>query len=177
MRAFHRYGLAGTTYDVLEQSTGLRRQSLVYAFGDKRALFDAALRRYADRRVEDIVICLTTSTSPAAGIRAAFGLWLNDARDGEHRGCLLVNTAGEVGPHDEAVATIVEAATARLIAAFETAFARARHAGELRTDADIAELSRCAVALGDGALLHAHNAGSAELAEASLRGFLTIVLD
>ena len=174
--AFHRDGLAGTTYEVLERTTGLRRQSLVYAFGDKRALFEAALRRYADRRVDAIVDCLRAPGSPSAGIRAAFAMWLDDARDAAHPGCLLVNTAGEVGRRDEELSETVEAATARLIAAFEDALARARTAGELRTDAEPADLAHMAVAVGDGALLHARSASNAGLAEASFHGFLTTVL-
>ena len=174
--AFHRNGLAGTTYEVLERTTGLRRQSLVYAFGDKRALFEAALKRYVDRRVDAIVDCLLAPGSPSAGIRAAFALWLDDARNEAHPGCLLVNTAGEVGRSDEGLAETVEATTARLIAAFEDALARARTAGELRTDAETADLARMAVAIGDGALLHARSASNAALAEASFHGFLTTIL-
>ena len=82
--AFHRNGLAGTTYEVLEHDTGLRRQSLVYAFGDKRALFDAALSRYAARKVDAIVDCLRAPGAPSERIRAAFALWLEDARNAAH---------------------------------------------------------------------------------------------
>ncbi|WP_119168839.1 TetR/AcrR family transcriptional regulator [Algihabitans albus] len=176
LTAFHRYGLSAATYDVLERATGLHRQSLVYAFGDKRALFEAALRRYAERRVEEVVACLTAPGSPAAGIKGAFALWLEDARNEARRGCLLVNTAGEVGRRDEALADIVEAATDRLTAAFEEAFSRARAAGELRTEAAPQALADCAVVLGDGALLHARASGQAQRAEASIAAFLTTVV-
>ena len=176
VETFHRHGLAGTTYDLLERATGLRRQSLVYAFGDKRALFQAALARYAERRIDEFAACLAAPGSPAAGLQAAFALWLEDARDRAHPGCFLVNTAGELGRRDKALAATVEKATARLIVAFEDAFTRARAAKELRTDGEPGELARCAVALGDGALLHARSAGDASLAEASFRGFISSVL-
>lgn len=175
--AFHRHGHGGTTYAVLEQATGQHRQSLVYAYGDKRALFGAVLDRYAARRLAEVIACLTRTRSPAANLVAAFDLWLQDARSTERRGCLLVAAAGEIGPHDAAVAAKVDAATARLIAAFEDAFTRARRAGELRCDLAPADLARCAVALGDGALLHARNAADATLAEAGFRGFLAAVLN
>ncbi len=173
---FHRNGLSGTTYEVLERTTGLRRQSLVYAFGDKRALFEAALKRYADRRVGAVVARLGEPGSPAAGIRAAFALWLDDAGDAAHPGCLLVNTVAEVGRGDVALATTIADATARLVEAFKDAFTRAQAAGELRTDADPPDLARLAVAVGDGALLHARGAGDATPAAASFRGFLATIL-
>lgn len=170
--AFHRHGVRNTTYDVLEQSTGLRRQSLVYAYGDKRALLAQALRRYADARISAVVDSLENGSSPAAGIRAAFDLWLEDAGDPSHPGCLLVNTAGEIGPSDDDLARLIETATTRLMAAFETAFGRARAAGELGTDIEPAALAALAVTLGDGALLHARIAGSAVRAKTSFDAFL-----
>lgn len=176
VEAFHAGGLAGTTYDTLERVTGLRRQSLVYAFGDKRALFEAALSRYAERRIGDLVTCLSAAGSPADGIRAAFDSWLDDARDTAHPGCLLVNSVVEVDRTDRALTAIVDAATERLVAAFETAFARADDAGELLSAAGPADLARLAVSLGDGALLHARRSGSAELAEAGFRAFLVTTL-
>ena len=173
--AFHANGLAGTTYDMLERVTGLRRQSLVYAFGDKRALFEAALNRYAERRIGDLVTCLSAA-SPVEGIRAAFDTWLDDARNTAHPGCLLVNSSVEVDRADTPLTAIIDAATERLLAAFEAAFARAEDAGDLRSTARPADLARLAVSLGDGALLHARRSGSAELAEAGFRAFLTTTL-
>lgn len=43
--AFVRTGYAGTSIDDLLRATGLQRASLYSAFGSKRGLFDAALRR------------------------------------------------------------------------------------------------------------------------------------
>ena len=173
---FHQHGVAGTTYALLEQVTGLRRQSLVYAFGDKQTLFAAALNRYADRRVGALDACLEAAASPAQAIRAAFASWVDDARNAERPGCLLVNTASEVGQMDPSLAAIVRSATDRLVHAFDAAFTRARDAGQLRSDADPTDLARLAVALGDGALLHARRTGDAGLAEAGFRAFVSSVL-
>ena len=173
---FHQDGLAGTTYERLEAATGLRRQSLVYAFGDKRTLFKAALAHYADKKVGQVIEVLGQHDSPAEGVRRAFALWLADARHKQRPGCLLVNTAGEVGGSDNELAESIEAATARLVDAFEQAFSRAKAAGELKADAKPRDLAQTAVALGDGALLHARSAGNAKLAKASFKSFLDMVL-
>ncbi len=176
VEAFHRHGLVGTTYEVLEAATGVRRQSLIYAFGDKQTLLAAVLARYAERRVGEIEACLAGPGSPAAAIRHAFALWLDDTRTATTRGCLLVNTAGELAGREPALAARIEAATVRLVRAFAAAFERARATGELCCDAAPGGLAAAAVALGDGALLHARNAGSPALAEASFAGFLAAVL-
>jgi len=48
LHAFWRKGYEATTLSDLLEATGLARQSLYNTFGDKRALFLASLRRYAD---------------------------------------------------------------------------------------------------------------------------------
>ncbi|MEL6262374.1 MAG: TetR/AcrR family transcriptional regulator [Cyanobacteria bacterium J06626_6] len=45
-QVFWQQGFAKTTYADLEKATGLHRQSLVYAFGDKKALFESAIDYY-----------------------------------------------------------------------------------------------------------------------------------
>lgn len=44
MEMFWEQGFSKTIYAILERATGLHRQSLVYAFGDKKALFQAVLQ-------------------------------------------------------------------------------------------------------------------------------------
>src|SRR5919202_1981749 len=48
MAAFWDAGFAGTSLDALGAATGLNRPSLYLAFGDKRALYRAAMRRYTE---------------------------------------------------------------------------------------------------------------------------------
>ncbi len=175
MDVFHAHGYGATTYGLLEQATGLRRQSLVYAFGDKAALFDAALERYADRRVETVLGLLRDTPDPVDGIRDAFALWLRDAADRDRPGCLLVNTAGETTQPSTAAAGTLHNATGALIAGFTAAFDRARSRGALAVTASADDLARMAVALGDGALMHARASRSPHLAEAGFRAFLTTV--
>ncbi len=105
---FWQHGFAKTTYRALEQATGLHRQSLVYAFGDKKALFQAVLHHYAATQVQAIIDQLQASGSPLNNLRAAFASWLEDARREATTGCLFVNTAGEIGPADPAVALLIE---------------------------------------------------------------------
>lgn len=166
---FHTSGVAGTTYQRLEQATGLRTQSLVYAFGDKQALFRAALQSYVDEQVGEIERVLR-DPGGAAGVHLALARWLEQAND-SGRGCLLVNSTGEISSCDLEARAVMAAASERLVAAFERALQQAADAGELKTTAPPADLARLAVALGDGALLHARAAGHGDDARVAFRAF------
>lgn len=174
---FWRQGFGATTFSDIERATGLRRQSLVYAFGDKRAMFLEVLRRYRARHVSKVTGLLRRGGSPTRNIADAFDCWLEDARRVVGRGCLMVNTAGEFGASDERVAGILGQATGEVVDAFEHAFAQAQAAGEIPARIEPAALARLAVACGDGALLRCRTTGDARFAETSFDAFLRTVLN
>ena len=128
---FWERGFDAATYDALEAATGLRRQSLVYAFGDKRAMFLKALDHYAISRVSDV--CARLRAEPAnEAILTALAMWKEDAKRKARRGCLMVRAAGEVGPEDETVSRKIAAARRRLIDAFADAIDRAKSSGNIK---------------------------------------------
>lgn len=175
MEAFWDAGYAGASYAVLERATGLRRQSLIYAYGDKPTMFAHALSLYVDRRVGEIVSVLDGEGPPLDRVRRVFDLWIDDAEGEVRRGCLLVNTAGELGRTDDRIASSIVAATDRLAHAFERCFSTARNAGTLRAGLDPVDLARLAVAAGDGALLHARTGGAAKDAARAYGAFLALL--
>ena len=173
---FWRQGFRSTTFPDVEKATRLHRQSLVYAFGSKRAMFVEALRRYRERHVRAVCAILRRRGSPSANIRAAFDFWLADARRAAGPGCLMVNTAGELGGSDADIADILSEATGEVVDAFVHAFTCAREAGETITLAAPDDLARLAVACGDGALLRSRTARDASFAQVSFETFLSAVL-
>lgn len=173
---FWRTGFNGAKYADLEQATGLHRQSLVYAFGDKRSLFQAALSHYASKRVGAVVDELgRTDIAPIDAVAGVFAMWLEDARRAATPGCLLVNTAGEIGRSDAEMTKVLEGATERLVTAFEKTFARAKAAGQVAVAVDPKAMARMAVALGDGALLRSRSSGDPEFAEHAFAAFLNLL--
>jgi AcrR family transcriptional regulator len=172
---FWQHGFAKTTYGALEQATGLHRQSLVYAFGDKKALFQAVLQHYAATRVQAIIDQLQANGSPLGNLRAAFDSWLGDARRETTTGCLFVNTAGEIGPADPAIAQVIEQSTQRLTQAFEQTIQAAQTQGYINPGLHAADLARQAIAVGDGALLRSRASGDPSFAEAAFRSFLALI--
>lgn len=175
MQTFWRLGYTATTYAALEAATGQRRQSLVYAFGDKHKLFCAALKFYTNKRLDQLEAALKQGDSAKDGLHVALQAWVEDARNLEHPGCLMVTTAGEVGAFDEAIAQQVEQARQSLIGLFSRALAAARQEGSLRVPGKPIHLANLLVSACDGALLYARNGRSPEDAAESVSTLLAIL--
>lgn len=175
MNVFWGLGFAKTTYAELEKATGLHRQSLVYAFGDKKTLFNEVLNHYAAIRVQAIINQLELPGSPLDNIRAAFAIWAEDARREATPGCIFVNTSAEISRSEPAIARIIESSTQNLIKAFHQAFKTGQARGEIATAVDAADLAMQAVAVGDGALLRSKASGDPSLAEAAFRSFIALI--
>jgi TetR/AcrR family transcriptional regulator, transcriptional repressor for nem operon len=98
-------GFASTSTEDLLAATGIGRQSLYNAFGDKRALYLEALESYQRATTAGHLRRLNEPTSPMAGVRALLlGLI---AWDDEQRamGCMGVGAVCEFGTADP---TLVE---------------------------------------------------------------------
>lgn len=164
-------GYTATTYAALERGLGLHRQSLVYAFGDKRSLFLAALRHYADQRVARFERVLAEG-EPLDGVRAAVAGWIDDARRARTPGCFVVSTAGEAGSRDPEISAVLGRTRKRLVDALAQRLAAARADGSLRDHVDPRGVARLVVAAGDGALLHARAEADPDFAVSALTALL-----
>ncbi|MDP5279974.1 TetR family transcriptional regulator [Sphingomonas sp. DG1-23] len=102
---FRTYGFAGTSLDELSEATGLKRPSLAAAFGDKRALYIAAIEKLM-ARVERQLIRLGEAKLPLGELveRILIGginLYLTGSEGPE--GCLIINTAATQAASDPEV--------------------------------------------------------------------------
>ncbi len=173
VETFWAEGYEQTTYEALCEATGVGRQSLVYAFGDKRQMFARALRAYEKEIVGGLCTALDAPPGGRSGIEAAFGLWRDAAVEG--KGCLMVSTAADAGASDPVIAALVQQSRDRLVACFAAAFDRAKFHGQLRGGMDAHALAALAVACSDGCLVHARKPGGAAFAERALSAFLGAV--
>ena len=129
MDLFWRRGYEATSVHDLVAEMGIGRGSMYGTFGDKRALFLAALERFEESRVSRADEILEGSASAVEGIRRLFETTIEGLVSYEpRRGCLLANTAVELAPHDED--------------AFERALVRGRATGEIPADRDPKALAR-----------------------------------
>ena len=100
VQCFWSRGYEATSVRDLTRRTGLTAASLYNAFGDKRALFVRALERYVAGSVGERM-----ERCAALPPRQAIATFLDEVlqrslADRERKGCLLVNTALELAPHD-----------------------------------------------------------------------------
>jgi TetR/AcrR family transcriptional repressor of nem operon len=143
MDLFWRQGYEATSVHDLLAEMGIGRGSMYDTFGDKRALFLAALDRFEETRVARADGILESSASAVEGIRRLFETTIEGLVSYEpRRGCLLANTAVELAPHDEEVAARISRYVRRTEDAFERALVRGRAAGEVSANKDPKALAR-----------------------------------
>ncbi len=152
MGRFWSHGYGGTSVADLVDASTLNRGSLYGTFGDKDALFRACLDRYAANAAGAWLDALERPDAGLAEIRRFFkSLAAYAAGDPARRGCLMVNTAVELAPHDSKT----EDAAARHFKRMERAFRDVleRSAASLRPGADPASLAPYLVAVASGLLV------------------------
>jgi TetR/AcrR family transcriptional repressor of nem operon len=127
MRRFWALGYERTSVRDLAEQMGMTGASLYNAFGDKQSLYERSLEFYLEQSVRDRIARLEASLSPLAAIRAFFDeIVERSVTDSECRGCMLVNAALEVAPHDVALRAVV----ARELEQIEAFFRRCCVAGQ-----------------------------------------------
>jgi TetR/AcrR family transcriptional repressor of nem operon len=137
---FWRQGFDGTAMQDLCRATDLAPGSLYAAFGDKRALFLAALRRYMATVSSQAVDRVNGAPSGLQGLRDYFEHLVDAMVDGKRQwGCLVTNSVVEFAGADPELAALLQLHLARLETAFAGALARARAAQELRPGAGPAD--------------------------------------
>lgn len=114
MQAFWVRGYDGTSIEDLVGRTGVNRASLYGAYSDKRALFVAGIRRYLDRVVEDNIRRLREVEPAGEAVRQFFLALVEAPAERMRRGCLLTNSAVELGAQDAEVAALVRGAFRRV---------------------------------------------------------------
>ena len=144
VEVFRGRGFAAATLPTLLADLGIARQSLYDTFGDKRALFCAALGRYSRDRLEALENRLAAPGPPLAAVRGWVESW---PRRDDGGGCLVCNTLAELGGRDDAVDALLAAHVGRYRALVTGALARAAAEGELDPAADPGSLAGGLVAV------------------------------
>src|ERR1700745_364388 len=100
VQCFWAHGYEATSVRDLIEKTGITGASLYNAFGDKRALYEKALDYYVEGSISDR-IRRCQELAPRRAIGAFFSEILKRSLgDRQHKGCMLVNAALDVAPHD-----------------------------------------------------------------------------
>jgi len=97
MHLFWEQGYEKTSMSDLVAYMGVHKRSMYDTFGDKHSLYVKALHRYS-KMVEDSIERALSGVTPA---KEAIRMLFERVIQGEKpKGCLMVNTAVELAPHD-----------------------------------------------------------------------------
>ena len=132
MGVFWRQGYGGTNMADLVEATGVARYGWYNTFGDKDAIFLAALERYREFLNRKHLDKLRAPDADFATIEAHFRLNLKVALRGPLKGCFACASGSERGGHDKQVARAVAAVLEDVRAAFRNAIENAVGKGQMR---------------------------------------------
>lgn len=109
MRAFWAHGYEATSMNDLVKATGINRGSIYAAFPNKHELFMRALEHYDQVYRHGHLQQIAEQHAPLDAIIAVFESAASKPTDKNTPwGCLIVNTALELSPHDPEVASFVQ---------------------------------------------------------------------
>lgn len=135
-------GYEATSVRDLAQSMGIGGASLYNAYGDKRALFVRSLERYANRSMRERIERLEAAHRPKEAIEAFLAEIIERSlKDRDRKGCLLVNSALDVAPHDAEIGQVVGGYLDEIRAFFRRNIEAARKAGQVPRAVDAEEVS------------------------------------
>jgi TetR/AcrR family transcriptional repressor of nem operon len=139
---FWKHGYGATTVRDLADAMRIGGTSLYNAYGDKRALFGRSLERYAARSMRDRIARMEAERKPKEAIRAfLFEIVDRSLKDPDRKGCLLINSALDVAPHDAEIGKVVAGYLDELRAFFRRNIEAAQRVGQVPKSIDAEEVS------------------------------------
>lgn len=177
--AVHRFWLRGyeaTSVRELAASMGITGASLYNAFGDKRTLFQCALAHYVEHSFGAREARFESTLSPLDAIGTFFREIIErSVDDDERKGCLLVNSALEVAPHDPGFRQAIAAVLVRVEAFFFRCVSAGQQSGEISDAQPAADLARMLLGALLGIRVLARSRPERELLEGLIRPTLALL--
>lgn len=100
MRLFWEQGYEKTSMMDLVSHMGVHKKSMYDTFGDKHSLYLKALKRYSEMIDKSVKRIINDTISAEEAIRLLLESAIIRNEDEFPKGCLMVNTAVELAPHD-----------------------------------------------------------------------------
>lgn len=140
---FWKRGYEATSIGDLVAALGIGRQSLYDTFGDKHALYLAALDRYRQRHGGAVTCALESDVPLRRALRTIFEGAIDQLLgDPQGKSCMLVAAIAERCPDDASVAERFCTNMKTMEQALEKRLARAREEGEIGRHLEPAALAR-----------------------------------
>ena len=168
-------GYEATSTRDLAGAMGIGGKSLYNTFGDKHELFRQALERYMEGF--DVVISrFEGRMPPQQAIRAFFDHVVEQTLgDPDCKGCMLVNSALEVAPHDPGLCQVVAEGLAKVEAFFRRCVTAGQQSGTIPAVQTAEDLARHLLAVLLGLRVLARSLPERVLLESVLRPTLSLL--
>jgi len=148
MQRFWNNGYEATSMRDLAEVTGLTTPSLYNAFGDKRAIYRLVLDRYLRLTQETGSAIFGGDDPPLRALERFFDANVEEVlADRLHKGCLVVNTALEVAPHDQDFRDVVTGAFAGIETSVRDCVAAGQRDGSILTAQPAPDIARLALGI------------------------------
>ncbi|WP_068496632.1 TetR/AcrR family transcriptional regulator [Paenibacillus kribbensis] len=148
MQIFWEKGYEATSLSDLTSKMGIQRPSIYAAFGDKKQLFEAALRKYTQSHAARVRAKLQRCSSVKEAFHHFFTEVVSEEYEGDsNRGCFCINTMVELAPHDEKFEVLTREHQMYLSAVFQETIERGIQSGELEAALDARALAHTMVSL------------------------------
>jgi AcrR family transcriptional regulator len=141
LRVFWQRGYEGASMAELTEAMGITKPSLYACFGNKEALFRAALDLYERDKLCYTGTALEADTAREVAERLLRGGMAMQCGEGDPQGCLSVISTVACGAEAESIRSEVVARRASSEAALVRRFERARNEGDLPEHVDPAALA------------------------------------
>ncbi len=143
IQLFWNKGFNATSMQDLVEGLGISRSSMYATYGDKHALFLAALGRYKEIASARLAEVSKSAPTAKAAIKDLLAFTTSEIiKDKQHKGCFLVNAAVENAPHDKAINTVVCENDKQIEDVFFSAIKRGQADGEIPNKHDARALAR-----------------------------------
>lgn len=143
MRVFWSKGYEAASLNDILTATGLSKSSLYATFGGKRELFLAAFAAYRRERLLRLESALNNGQPARQAIEEFFRQSVARVKVPEHAyGCMTVNEAVELAPHDVDIQQLVSQDFQAVEEAFAGAILRGQADGSIASDKDAHQLAR-----------------------------------
>ena len=173
---FWEHGYEATSTRELADKMGLTGASLYNAFGDKRALYRRALDHYIDTSFADRVRRLENKLPPRQAIGAFFSeIIQRSLNDQQRKGCMLVNSALEIAPHDPEFREVVTDVLGRIEAFFRRCVQAGQRDGTIMNTQSATDLARTLLGVHIGLRVIARTRPERALLEGMIRPVLTLL--
>lgn len=150
MIQFWSSGFAGSSMQDLVDRMGISRQSLYDTYGNKRELFEAALRRYREEIIEPKLKAIGDPALPPPEAVREYFRSVVDAPKETPPGCLVVRSATEISVTDHEVGALLEECAMLAQETLSEVVERGQQTGDFDRSRSVRDLVGCIMAAAMG---------------------------